>query len=51
MELVKKLQALTKRRAVGEFFIQVRSLVSIVSGHGAQQYIHMKGIEGINYDY
>jgi hypothetical protein len=31
---------------VVKFFIQVRSLVSIVSGHGVQQYIHMEGDRG-----
>jgi hypothetical protein len=32
---------------VVEFFIQVSSLVSIVSGQGVQQYIHMEGDRGI----
>jgi hypothetical protein len=31
---------------VVEFFIQVRSLVSTVLGHGVQQYIHMEGDRG-----
>jgi hypothetical protein len=29
-----------------EFFIQVRSLIRIISGHGVQQYIHMEGDRG-----
>jgi hypothetical protein len=29
-----------------EFFIQMRSLVSTVSGHGVEQYIHMQGDSG-----
>jgi hypothetical protein len=31
---------------VVEFFIQVSSLLSIVSGHIVQQYIHMEGDRG-----